>query len=118
MDKIVELKKNIHAEMVLEWWKLSGEYSMLITAAYVKNEVDIDTLAYLIAVYRRLLVELKEKVDDEFLLRKIREFEEFIFDPKIIIEKPKKLFELELLVRLLLERTGYTKYESYDAITK
>lgn len=112
-----ELKRNIHAEMILEWWKVSGELNMQFFSSYLKNEIDADVLTNLISIYRRLLVELKEKIDDEILAQKMKEFEKFIYNPRVAIENPNMITEIELFIRKVLEICNYTKY-SYDVITK
>jgi len=112
-----ELKRNIHAEMVLEWWKLAGELNIQFFSSYLKNEIDADILTNLIAMYRRLLVELKEKIDDEILAQKMKELEKFIYNPRIAIENINIITEIELFIRKVLESCNYTKY-TYDVITK
>jgi len=112
----VSITTNKHAEMVLDWWKLAGEYSIQIVASYLKKEVDSDAFANLASILRRLLIELIPKardIADNSLLELINKHSKIITSPDLILQKPELLFEVEQFIRDLLEITGYTNYEQF-----
>lgn len=116
MDKVV-LKKNPHAEMVMEWWKASGIASMELTEKYLKGELDPDTLATLISIYRRLYVELYPKIVGRGEIEKdFKKLKDFIMNPDKIIDQPNLIFELEFILRNALELVGYTDIEKIEPL--
>jgi len=110
----VYLRRNIHAEMVMEWWKVSGELSMQLTENYLKGELDGDVIVSFISILRRIFIEIYPKVREQ--MPEVEKFKKYILNPEQIINEPNKIFELEMLIREALERIGYTQMERLEPI--
>jgi len=110
----VYLKRNIHAEMVMEWWKTSGELSMQLTENYLKGELDGDVIVAFISILRRIFIEIYPKVKEQ--MPEVENYKKYILSPEQIINKPNVIFELEMLIREALEKIGYTQIEKLEPI--
>jgi hypothetical protein len=109
----VQVREDPYKKYLLDLWTATSQNMISFRVAYLRNEIDKDSLVEFTALLTELWAQLRPKargtdvISDELF----KKYDEYFRDPGKIFDNPEDLFEMYQDIRELLEKIGITKFE-------
>jgi hypothetical protein len=110
-----ELKRMYSTQIVTLWLEClnsSSNAQVFILRGEAENDICLDYISRLTTLWKELKPKVKDRTELKDIMVTYMSFEDFARTPRMLLADPEKLYELEEIIRTVLDKLRLTTFET------